>query len=177
MVAGNTVSGSDENLSYFGWRERTEGITDEENVLIIDGNRQPAGLIRWVPVTLSFDRTIVPEGGGLHLAFRCHEIVLQSADGEIIRQIDVGGPEDGVQFGSGVYEPNREGNDTWRWFGGSDDTADLRLIESELNRTEAIELRGAAFEDGISAVVSVNGQRIGELTFDAGPVRTYRLAL
>lgn len=177
VVTGNIVSGSDENLSYFGWRERTEGIMDEENVLVIDGNRQPAGLIRWVPVTLSFDRTVVPEGGDLHLAFRCHGIALQSDDGEIVRQIDIGGSEDGIQFGSGVYESNRDGDDTWRWFGGSDDTADLQLIESELNRTGVLALRGTAFEDGLSAVVGVAGRRVGELTFDAGPVRTYRVAL
>lgn len=176
-VVGNTASGSAEHLSYFGWRERTEAVSSRDNALVIDGKSTSGELVRWIPVTVSFDRTVVPEGGDLHLGFRCLALMLRDAGGGVVRHVDVGGSEDGVVFGDGVYDGTREADESWRWLGGQGGTAVVRFVESELAKSTTLELRGAAIDDGISAVVAVDGQRAGELAFDSTRVRTYSVDL
>lgn len=172
-VLGNTVSGSKEQLSYFGRRERSEEVSSRDNVASIDGTSRSGELVRWVPVTLSFDRTVVPEDGDLHLGFRCLAVTLRDANGGVVRQVDVGGAEDGVEFGRGVYDATVGADERWRWFGGQDTIAELHFAGSELSRATRLELRGEAVEAGISAVVTVDGRRAGELAFETTGVRTY----
>lgn len=176
-VVGNTASGSGEELSYFGVQERAEAVTSRDNVLVIDGDPAPGDLVRWVPLTLTFDRTVVPEGGDLHLAFRCVELTLRDAGGGPVRRIDVGGSEDGVEFGDGVYDATRGPDGSWRWFGGQVGTAELRFVGSDLAAATTLELRGVAIDDGTSAVVAVDGHRADELAFDSTSVRTYSVEL
>lgn len=48
-VTGNTVSGSDEHLSEFGWKRGSEDVDSSDNELIINGESAPAELVSKTP--------------------------------------------------------------------------------------------------------------------------------
>lgn len=176
-LRGNQVTGMTAQLDGFGWAKESGAVSLAGNRMLVDGAEVPVELERWRRVALAFDRTVVPEGGDLRLAVRCYALRLVDGAGDVVRRIDVGGTEEGVRFDAGVYAPEQEGGDSWRWFGTVRPTTVMYLRAKDLAAATTLELRGKAIEDGISAVVRVDGTRTDEATFEDGPVQGYRLSL
>lgn len=176
-IRNNTARGSATSLDYFGVRLASEDVATTGNRLVIDGATESGQLASLRPVTIEFSRTVSPSErdpdsqDDRPLAFRCTAIELVGADGSVIRRIEVGREESGIAFGEGVWPPSSDGE--WRWFGGPTNTAVLYFAESALSSTATLRLRGYPIEAGISATVSVAGERRDSVTFESDDTRTY----
>jgi hypothetical protein len=174
-VTENTVTGTSDALSGFGFRTDSEGLSLSNNKLRIDGERTPARLLQWNPVSLEFSRTVVV--GERPLAFCCFDLRLLDADDTAIREVSVGEAEDGILFGEGVDGQEQANGKTWRWLGPEDKIPVLKFFDTELADATTLEMRGYPIEEGISATVRVDGETTDEISWDTKRTQTYRLSI
>lgn len=176
-VADNRVEGTSGRLTGFGLRRDSEAVGAAGNEFVIDGESTSAELLRWVPVSFEFDRTVSPANSDRHLAVRIFELRLLDADGDTVLTVDVGGSEERMEIGDGVYAPEQVDGERWRWFGGPDELATVVLLNADLERAETLELDGKPITSGITAAVSVDDRLIDTVEFGTEEVSTHRIDL
>lgn len=177
VVRNNTVRGAANRLTGFGLRQQSEDIESSGNTLVRDGDPTTGQIVSFEPVTVTFDRTVIPENSSRKLAFRCFSLALLDAGGDTIRAVSVGGDADGVRYGTGVYGSVQADGRSWRWFGGPQNTTTIYFFENELAAADTLQLRGYAIETPLSATISVNGSVTDELTWTSNETDTYTVSL
>lgn len=155
-VSNNTVSGSNESLAAFGWQMQSADVSTSDNEFIRNGEAASPEFVVPTAIHLEFDRTVSPEGASRELAFYCAELSFHTGDGEILRDFDVGGEEIGVSFGRGVFSKEDNG-ETWRWFGGPEETAVVQVADGVASGATELRLDGAPIESGMSVRAVVDG--------------------
>lgn len=156
-VSNNTISGSVDFLSTFGWRVQSDRITVSENRLVIDDEPTSATFLTAQPIVLEFSQTVSPDGDSRDLAFLCAELTFVDDQGNTLKAVNMGDDESGVSFGHGVYAREDHGGDIWRWFGGPDGEAFIHTTEDLIAEATAIRLSGSPIEQGISVYASIEG--------------------
>lgn len=160
--------------SFNEWYENTQIEPSEEfgeryleltADVLATGERDPPA-IEGEALVLAFGRT-VPESElnpdasrPRDLAMLVNRLVVYDDGGAKVDEIDVGGDEGDALFLVGAYDPERAGDDTWRWFGGGTKTV---LHLPELPGSGTLEVLGSASAE-MSLEVVINGSVRGEGT-------------
>lgn len=149
-VTNNTVTGSSASLSAFGWRARSDSISPSSNRFVVDGEPASPTLVAPTPVHLEFDRTVNPSSGSRDLAISVAALSFHDESGEPLARVTVGDEEAGMSFARGVFPPETFGGETWRWFGGPEATAVIRVPEDIATAATELRLDGSPIASGIS---------------------------
>ena len=114
-------------------------------------------------ITLSFEQTVpadeVPpqNGDDRELTMRVYELSVFN-DGERVREIDVGGPENGIDFVRGYFAPESESDgETARWLGGQTNST---LFFEGINEIDRIEMTGWALTE-MDVSATAGGESLG----------------
>lgn len=127
-------------------------------------------------LSLDFNTTVAESelneavSDGRDLAYMCYSIRLVSVDGTQISEYNIGSTEEGVKLSGGYYQPERAstgGDETYRWFGGSQGRVTLRLgpFDSSIVPRNAVIVGTPAVDDEITATVAVNGTESDVIEF------------
>lgn len=114
-------------------------------------------------VALSFEQTVpadeVPpqNGDDRELTMRVYELSVFN-DGERVREIDVGGPENGIDFVRGYFAPESESDgETARWLGGQTNST---LFFEGIDEIDRIEMTGWALTE-MDVSATAGGESLG----------------
>lgn len=121
-----------------------------------------------IALSLDFNTTIAESSlnesitDGRQLALMCYSVALWNDSGDLIGEYDIGGTEDSVTLVGGYYQSEQastDGDDTFRWFGGTSGETRLELgpFDSPVTPQYAVLVGTPAVDDEITATVSVNG--------------------
>lgn len=104
---------------------------------------------------------------GRQLALMCYSLTLWNDSGGVVGEYDIGGSEDDVTLVGGYYQSEGDGDDTFRWFGGSSGVTTLELgpFDSPVTPQYAVLVGTPAVDGQISATVSVNGTETDTVEF------------
>ncbi|WP_158056416.1 glycoside hydrolase family 71/99 protein [Halorussus halophilus] len=141
----------------------------------------PFRIESFVPVTLSFDRTVEesevnpdtsPEASR-DLAFRCSELELLTADGDSVAAYNVGRREAEPQFTEGAYHTAQNDTRSTRWLGGPTSQTRLYFRRERIEEATELRVRGVPIANGIAADVLVDGTRTDSLGFERDGWQNY----
>jgi hypothetical protein len=165
-LANNTVQGSDDRLQAFGQRTTSTEITERENTFQVDGESRTATLQQWLPVTLSFDRTVQPEPNSRHLTVRCYRVWLRDGN-TTIREYDIGVDESGLRLRRGYFPPETTDSGTYRWLGGESAVTGLTLPADVIDQADQLVIDSMPIKQGIEATLAVDGTEGETIRFDS----------
>jgi hypothetical protein len=174
-LAENSVVGSSETVSAFGFRTESQRISLSNNDFQVDERSVPVRLLGWDSLSLEFSRTVF--AGERPLAFCCFDLRLLDGDDTVIRDISVGEHEEGILFHEGVDGHEQSDGETWRWLGPEDEVSVIKFFDTELARATTLEMRGYPIEENISATVHVDGTKTDDISWDTTQTRTYQLSV
>lgn len=112
-------------------------------------------------ITFRFQH-VDPETG--YFGAMISEIDLLDVEGETIRKIDVGSPEEGAYFVSARFKEESDTR-TWRWFGGRDKRTIVAFDPISKDSLGSLQIRGKGVEDDIRANIDFEENEIGMITF------------
>ncbi len=100
----------------------------------------------------------------------CYSVTLWNDSGDLIGEYDIGGSEDSVTLAGGYYQSEQastDGDDTFRWFGGTsgETTLELGPFDSPVTPRYAVLVGTPAVDDEITATVAVNGTETDTVEF------------
>jgi hypothetical protein len=113
----------------------------------------------YVELRLDYDRTVDDR------AFRCAELELEKPDGENVRY-DVGGPMAEPLIWRGAFWTEENDRRSWRWFGGRHEETIVYVHREIFDGATRLRLYGVPKVEGITARVSVDGDRTDTVAFD-----------
>jgi hypothetical protein len=95
-VVENTVTAAAGSaFTAFGLRQGCTSLTASANTVTVDGSRRSGAFEQRLPVTLTFNRTVVPDSGSRSVAVRCFWLELIDTDGAVVRRVTLCGGEGG----------------------------------------------------------------------------------
>jgi len=142
-----------------------------------------------IALSLAFNTTIAESTlnesvtDGRRLALMCYSVTLWNDNGDQIGEYDIGGPENNVTLVGGYYQSEQvaaDGDDTFRWFGGTNGKTTLELgpVDSPVTPQYAVLVGTPAVDDEITATVSVNRTETDTVEFGTrGPPERFVLSM
>lgn len=174
-VTDTVVRGSSDEVERFALLSDVRETTDSGNELVIDDEATTGELVELVPVEVRFDRAV--DVDGRHLSFMCFELTLVDDAGDVVRSVDVGDDEGGIEFGDGVDTAETGDDGSFRWFGSADARAVIYAFETDLEDAARLDLYGHPYEEDMSATVEVADEPTDDVDFGPREVETYSFSL
>jgi hypothetical protein len=131
----------------------------------------PAG----TKTTLDWEKSIVPSeidpnsNDDRSLSFQIRKVTFKNKSGDILKTYNIGTINKEPILLRGIYSPESNENNTWRWFGGPNALSEF--IAPDVNNIASIEIRGRASVD-MSVTINV-GNKHQTKTVYADGVRNY----